>query len=164
MLAVSASRPASSFLGRGGSCPVSAASNDSTRGLLTPASAHHALAPCPPPLATRTTNQVERRRPEAPACRPPEVTRQRPQRLPWPLPATSPHLLPPTPNFSPPHLLPQILSSLPISGAPPVVLLKTLISGCHNRRHPETPRPRLTTNNFHMCRYYTSQSSKLSSG
>ena len=100
---VSASRPALSFLGRA-SCPVAAASNDSSRGLLTHASAHHALARCPPPLATRTTNQQERRRPEAPACRPPEVTRQRPLRLLWPLPATSPHLLPPPPTF--PHLLP----------------------------------------------------------
>ena len=77
---------------------MAAASNDSSRGLLTPASAHYALAPCPPPLATRTTNQQERRRPEAPACRPPEVTRQRPLRLLWPLPATSPHLLPPPPT------------------------------------------------------------------
>ena len=123
---VSASCPGQSFLG-GASCPVAAASNDSTRGLLTHASAHHALAPCPPPLATRTTNQQERRRPEAPACRPPEVTRQRPLRLLWPLPATSPHLLPPTPNFF--LLICSNLLSLPISGAPPVVLLKTLISG-----------------------------------
>ena len=44
---------------------VAAASNDSSRGLLTRGSAHHALAPCPPPLATRPTNEQERRRPEA---------------------------------------------------------------------------------------------------
>ena len=109
--------------------PVAAASNDSGPGLLTRASAHLALAPCPPPLplpshhalrlsprgrpmsrrggGQRRVPAALQRSPEAEAEAEAEVTRQSPLRILCPLPPTSSHLLliPNSSFSSPPHLL-----------------------------------------------------------
>ena len=117
-----APQPPSCFLG-GASWREAAASNDSTGGLLTRGSglplptmpSHHALRLSPRwrPISRRGGGQ--RRLPAAL------------QRSPGRGRCGSSGLFQPPLSSSPPFVL--LLPPLPISGAPPVVLLKTLISG-----------------------------------
>ena len=140
-----APQPPSCFLG-GASWREAAASNDSTGGLLTRASglplptmpSHHALRLSPRwrPISRRGGGQ--RRLPAAT------------QRSPGRGRCGSSGLFQPPLSSSPPFVL--LLPPLPISGAPPVVLLKTLISGTVTtgdiQRH-------LAQDSLYMCELFT---------